>query len=470
MLRLWTSGLADATQVLSRLLSTPNSSTRDLPMISRLLTPRSKSIRLSLFFSFSLLGLCLILGACGGSGSESGTPSGDAAGTASSDTPATPDFQARAVELAHEYLLTDGHIDVPYRLEDHPADVSEATEDGDFDFPRAKKGGLDVPFMSIYIPAERQQDAEGGAKELADKLIDGMDALSAEHPDKFAKVATTEEAYAAFAQGKIGVAMGMENGAPIEGDLANLQHFFDRGIRYITLTHSKNNHISDSSYEEPENRKWDGLSPFGEEVVAKMNDLGVMVDVSHISDAAFWDVIEITKAPVIASHSSCRHFTPGFERNMSDEMIVQLAENGGVIQINFGSSFLTPEANNHSKARWAAMAAYAQENGLERESEELQAYGETYMAENPFPYAGLDDVVAHIDHVVKLVGVDHVGLGSDFDGVGDSLPTGLKSVADYPNLVAALLEKGYSDEDIEKILGGNVLRVWQEVERVAAES
>ena len=422
----------------------------------------------ALFFALVLLSLLSV--ACGGSGTGD-APAGPASETADAGTEAaSSEAQSRAETLAHEYLLTDGHIDVPYRLEEDPADVSQATDSGDFDYPRAKKGGLDVPFMSIYIPADYQQDAEGGAKELADKLIDGMDALSADHPDKFAKVTNTDEAYTAFSEGKVGIAMGMENGAPIEGDLANLQHFYDRGIRYITLTHSKNNHISDSSYEPPDNRKWDGLSPFGEEVVAGMNELGIMVDVSHVSDAAFWDVMEVTKAPAIASHSSCRHFTPNFERNMSDDMIIALAENGGVIQINFGSSFLTAEAQQHSSGRWAALRAYAEEHGLQRGDEELTAYGEQYMKDNPFPYASLDDVVVHIDHVVQLVGVDHVGLGSDFDGVGDSLPTGLKSVADYPNLVAALLEKGYSDEDVEKILGGNVMRVWREVERVAAES
>ena len=434
------------------------------------LTPRFKSFRLSFLLSLALLGLCLLLGACAGSDSGEAPAGPTSAQADAGSEAAASENQTRAEMLAHEYLLTDGHIDVPYRLEEEPADVSQATEGGDFDYPRAKKGGLDIPFMSIYIPAERQMDAEGGAKELADKLIDGMDALSTDHPDKFTKVTNTTEAEVAFSEGKIGIAMGLENGAPIEGDLANLQHFYDRGIRYITLTHSKNNHISDSSYEPPDNRKWDGLSPFGEEVVAKMNELGVMVDISHVSDAAFWDVMEITRAPAIASHSSCRHFTPNFERNMSDEMIVALAENGGVIQINFGSSFLTAEAQQHSTGRWAALRAYAEENGLQRGDEELTAYGEQYMKDNPFPYATLDDVVAHIDHVVQLVGVDHVGLGSDFDGVGDSLPTGLKSVADYPNLVAALLDKGYSDEDIEKILGGNVMRVWREVERVAAES
>ncbi|XP_020907881.1 putative dipeptidase CPSG_01350 [Exaiptasia diaphana] len=290
--------------------------------------------------------------------------------------------------------------------------------------------------MSIYIPAEYQET--GGAKDFADSLIDMVEKFETDHPDKFDVVSSIDEVLAAKAAGKVALPLGIENGAAVEDDLANLEHFFNRGVRYITLTHSKNNQICDSSYEEPDNRKWNGLSPFGKEVVAEMNRLGIMIDISHVSDDAFYQVMELSQAPAIASHSSCRHFTPGFERNMDDEMIRKLAENGGVIQINFGS-------------------------------EELNAYIESYREQNPFPYATLDDVVAHIDHVVKLVGIDHVGLGSDYDGVGDSLPEGLKDVSEFPNLIEALLVKGYSDEDIEKILSGNVIRVWKAVEAKAAE-
>jgi len=401
----------------------------------------------------SLTGL-LLLGAC--------SPSQTGDDSAGPDEAVTEDLQAQAERLAHEVLVVDTHVDVPYRLEEEMEDISQATEKGDFDYPRAKTGGLDAPFMSIYVPASYQ---EGGAKDYADKLIDLVESFERDHPDKFAVATSPEEVRQAVAEGKIALPMGMENGAPIEGDLTNLQHFYDRGIRYITLTHSENNHICDSSY--ADERKWNGLSPFGREVVAEMNRLGILIDISHVSDDTFYQVIDLTRAPVVATHSSCREYTPGFERNMSDEMIQKLAENGGVIQINFGSAFLTEGANKYSNEMWPAIRKYAEEHGLERGDPELEAYQEKYREEHPYPYAELSDVVEHIEHVIELVGVDHVGLGSDFDGVGDSLPEGLKDVSDLPNLIRALLERGHSEEDIAKICGGNLMRVWEEADRVA---
>jgi membrane dipeptidase len=281
-------------------------------------------------------------------------------------------------------------------------------------------------------------------------------------------VAGADEAAAVVGTGKVGFALGIENGAPIEGDLANLKHFHDRGVRYITLTHSKNNHICDSSYEEADHRRWNGLSPFGRELVGAMNDIGMMIDASHVSDAAFEQVIELSRAPVIASHSSLRHFTPGWERNLSDEMVAAIGRNGGVVQINFGSSFLRGDAQTQGSAYWAAGAAFMAEHGVSRESEEMKAWDAAYWADKTKIYADVTDVADHIDRVVALAGIDHVGLGSDFDGVGDSLPTGLKDVSQYPNLIAVLLERGYGEEDVEKICGGNLLRVWREVERIAA--
>jgi membrane dipeptidase len=261
--------------------------------------------------------------------------------------------------------------------------------------------------------------------------------------------------------------MGMENGSPLEGDLAALQHFHERGIRYITLAHSLSNHISDSSYDE--NRQWNGISEFGVEVVHEMNRLGIMVDVSHLSDEAFWQVLEISAVPVIASHSSARHFTPGWERNMSDEMITALAEKGGLIMINFGSAFITEEAHQYSLERWPASRAFVAEHSDMSREDAQKAFAARWEAEHgPMPYASLDDVLDHFDHVVRLVGVDHVGIGSDYDGVGDSLPTGLKDVSAYPNLVEGLLRRGYSEADVRKILGENLLRVWQAIDDYAA--
>ena len=376
------------------------------------------------------------------------------------------EMNPRAVELAKQFLLIDTHIDVPYRLNDHPDDVSGPTETGDFDFPRAVRGGLDVLFVSIYVPAEYQET--GGAKDFADKMIAMVEGIVAEHPDKFEMVASADEAAAVPGSGKLGFAMGIENGAPIEDDLANLKYFFDKGVRYITLTHSENNQICDSSYAtEP---TWQGLSPFGRDLVVEMNKIGMLVDISHVSDAAFEQVLELTQAPVIASHSSCRHFTPGWERNMSDEMITALGRNGGVIQINFGSTFLREDSYNQRVAYWKAREVHMAENELEEDSEQMAAWDEAYWLDKTKLYADVTDVADHIDRVVDLAGIDHVGIGSDFDGVGDSLPTGLKDVSQYPNLIAVLLERGYSEEDVEKICSGNLMRVWREVERIAAES
>jgi membrane dipeptidase len=245
-----------------------------------------------------------------------------------------------------------------------------------------------------------------------------------------------------------------------------VQRYFDMGARYITLCHTRNNDICDSSTD-PKGPEFHGLSDFGEKVVAEMNRLGMIVDISHVSDETFYDVIKITKAPVIASHSSCRHFTPGWERNMNDEMIKALAENGGVIQITFGSSFLSGKIKDMRYERSKTVSKYIKENNLS--GEKAKEYRKKYYAEHPVPYADVKDIADHIDYVVNLVGIDFVGIGSDFDGVGDSLPTGMKDVSGYPNLIAELLNRGYTEEDIEKIFSGNIFRVWREVEKIASQ-
>jgi membrane dipeptidase len=358
-------------------------------------------------------------------------------------------------------IIVDGHIDVPHRVFDQWVDVTQATDGGDFDYPRAKLGGLNAPFMSIYVPAAL--DGTHASTQRAHALIDHVEALVGRAPEKFAIARSPDDVERHFKEGKISLPLGMENGAPINGDLTNLDAFYQRGIRYITLTHSKSNAISDSSYDD--NKQWDGLSAFGEELVRGMNQRGIMVDVSHVSDAAFYDTLRITKAPVIASHSSLRKFTPGFERNMDDAMLQALAKNGGVIMINFGSTFVDAEARKWSDARSLEVEAMEKKHGAD--SEVVRHFIDSYRDRIPFPYASADDVVEHIDYAVKLIGVDHVGLGSDYDGVGDSLPIGLKDVASYPVLIQGLIERGYSDQDIRKILGLNLLRVWREVEKVA---
>jgi membrane dipeptidase len=406
----------------------------------------------------------MLLASCGAS--EDGAAPAPQPGAASDAQESPPvEASARAKELAMSSIIVDTHVDVPYRLDEEWADISGATEDGDFDYPRAVAGGLNAPFMSIYTPAELQ--TEGGSRELAEKLIDLVNEIAAHSPDKFALAYSPLDVEKQFAEGLISLPLGMENGAPIEDDIANVAHFYDRGIRYVTLAHSLSNLISDSSYDD--DKRWGGLSEFGIEVVREMNRLGIMVDVSHISDEAFWDVMEVTRAPAIASHSSARHFTPGWERNMADDMIVRLAENGGLVMINFGSDFLTGEAFAYSGARREAFTKYIEGNGLDGEDEEVRRqFGERYELENgAYPYATLEQTLDHFDHVIGLTSIDNVGIGSDYDGVGDSLPIGLKDVSSYPNLVEGLLRRGYDDDDIRKILGENLLRVWREVEGVA---
>jgi membrane dipeptidase len=367
-------------------------------------------------------------------------------------------------------LIVDTHIDAPYRLwEQHQSgqeidDISKITT-GNFDFTKAKSGGLNVPFFSIYLPAETEED--GSAYEVANNLIDMVEDIVTLSPDKFTLIKSTDDISSLDIKNTLGVVLGMENGAPIEGDLSRVQFFYDRGIRYITLTHSKTNHISDSSYDE--NIQWGGLSDFGKQLIEEMNSVGIMVDISHVNDDAFYQAIEISNTPVIASHSSLRHFTPGFERNVDDEMLKALAKKGGVIQINFGSSFISEAPGLY----FDKIKKYINDQVIDLKNaskEDIDKVRAEFMSNNPFPYANVSLVADHIDRVVVLVGIDHVGLGSDFDGVGDSLPEGLKDVSMYPNLIKELLNRGYKKEDIRKILSGNLLRVWKQVESYAREN
>jgi len=376
-----------------------------------------------------------------------------------------------ATQIAQSTIVVDGHVDLPYRmkvggftLKREVLDVSVRTPDGNFDYPRAKEGGLDAPFMSIYIPAANQA-IPGASKALADTLIAMTERIAATFPGKFAMAYSPADVRANFANGLISLPMGMENGAGIEDDLANVAYFHRRGIRYITLTHGKDNLIGDASYDTTATHG--GLSDYGAKVVAEMNRLGIMVDLSHVSDNTFRDALAVTKVPVIASHSSVRKFTPGFERNMSDELIQGLAKNGGVMMINFGGAFLDSAYTAGTAKVREHVVNWLAENKLARSNPRAQQYIEEYTAmHTPFPTVAR--VADHFDHVVRLVGIDYVGLGSDYDGVGDSLPTGLKDVSMFPNLFSELLRRGYSKEDLEKICYKNIFRVWQAVEDFAA--
>ena len=332
-----------------------------------------------------------------------------------------------AQELAQEMIIIDTHLDTPIQLYMQQSkngfyeDITKASS-LHFDFDRAVSGGLNVPFFVIFTPPSAEE--KGTAFEMAKDLIKILEDIMNKHPSKFRLVKSPEEI--TNEKGVMQVVYGMENGAPIENKLSNIKVFSDMGINYITLAHSKSNHISDSSYDS--NKNWGGLSPFGRKVVAEMNKQGVMIDISHVSDAAFYEVLKLTKTPVIASHSSLRHFVPGFERNVSDDMLRELAKNEGVIQICFGSEFIA----------------------------EKKKY--------PNLVVTVKDVADHIDRVKKLVGIDHVGIGSDYDG-WRNFPVGLEDTSTYPNLIKELLNRNYTKEEIEKIFGGNLLRVWREVKK-----
>ncbi|MEO6519607.1 MAG: dipeptidase [Pseudoxanthomonas sp.] len=369
-----------------------------------------------------------------------------------------------ANQLAQDAVIVDTHIDAPSQLLGEWKDLGKLTAGREFDYPRARQGGLDVAFMSIYTSP--QQDQGGTARQIADQQIDAVQAMVGRHPDKFALLTSPADVERLRAGGHVLLALGMENGAPIGDDLSQLARFHERGVRYITLAHSASNRISDSSYDRT--RQWQGLSPFGRDVVAEMNRLGIMVDVSHLSDAAVAQALALSTVPVIASHSGFRHFTPGFERNLSDTLAKAIAAKGGVVQITFGVGFVNRKAADDLQAYFNAEAAIDQRNALARAAgtplEDKDAFDKEWDRSHPAPATPIEAVLDQVDYAVKLIGIDHVGLGSDFDGVSGNLPEGLRSVADYPNLIAGLQARGYSDEQLRKFLGGNLLRVWAAVE------
>ena len=369
-----------------------------------------------------------------------------------------------ARRLAQDALIVDTHIDAPGELQSKWEDLGKLTPNREFDYPRAREGGLDIAFMSIYTsPSE---DDAGVARQVAHAQIDSVEAMVGRHPDKFAVLTSPADLQRLHTDGRVLLALGMENSAPLGDDLSQLAQFHARGVRYITLAHSVSNRISDSSYDR--NRQWKGLSPYGRKVVAEMNRLGIMVDVSHLSDDATRQAVELSRVPVIASHSGLRHFTPGFERNLSDELAKAIAAKGGVVQVVFGIGFVNRQAADDLQAKFAARTALNARNSAAAQAgkplEDAKAFETEWDRTHPIPVTPISAVVDQIDYAVKLIGIDHVGIGSDFDGVSGNLPEGLRNVADYPNLVAALQVRGYSDQDLRKILGGNLMRVWAAVE------
>jgi membrane dipeptidase len=376
------------------------------------------------------------------------------------------ELRSYANELAQRFIIVDGHIDLPdllmekkYQVGVHSIDTILSTGKGEFDHNRAVAGGLDAPFMSIYIPLQYQSRPDMG-KGLADSLINSVEGIARLLPDKFALATSPDDIENNTRAGKISLPMGMENGSPIGNSLDNLDYFYNRGIRYITLTHNKDNQICDASRDSA--HTWGGLSPFGREVVARMNDLGIMVDISHVDDSTFYDVMAVTKAPAIASHSSCRAIAPGVARDMTDDMIRKLGENGGVIMINYYTAFLDSAVGNNARR----LRALLRSKNLSEDDSLARPVIEQFRKDHPVT-TSVETVADHIDNVVRVAGIDHVGIGSDFDGVSGELPAGLEDVSTYPNLIYTLLKRGYSEEDIGKICSGNIFRVWRKVEEVS---
>lgn len=343
-----------------------------------------------------------------------------------------------AEKIHRSLLLIDTHNDVTsYTV--RGGDIGKLSTTTQTDIPRLRAGGVGATFFAVYVGAEFAKQGRAAHRTL--QMIDTVKRdIAGRYPNDFELVTTADGIVSTHKRGKMAALMGIEGGHAIEDDLRLLRTFYDLGIRYMTLTHSNNNSWADSSGDTP---KHNGLTAFGKSVVAEMNRLGILVDVSHVSDKTFQDVLEVSKAPVFASHSSCRALSR-IPRNMTDEMIQALAKKGGVIQINFGCEFLSQKSADTS--RWSTPQL------------------STGQKITP---ATIDDVVAHIDHVRKIAGIDHVGIGSDFDGV-ECVPVGLEDVSKFPALTKALLAKGYSPKDIAKVYGDNLLRVMRAVEKLSS--
>jgi len=356
---------------------------------------------------------------------------------------------AHARRLSAEAIGIDSHIDTIQHVLIGGADLSQRLNYGHVDIPRLHEGGMKAPFFALWCPVY-YHGAEAVRRTL--ELRDAMQKVLDAHPDQIKLATTATDIERIVKSGKIAAFLTVEGGHQIDDDLAVLRTYYRLGIRSMTLTHFRNNDWADSSTDKPEHN---GLTDFGKSVVREMNRLGMLVDVSHVSDKTFFDAIAVSTKPVILSHSSCRAISD-IPRNATDDMLRALAKNGGVVGINFGEGFISPKDAAKLKATIASMSEAPEMTGRK-----LDAYAaEEYRRElTPFHAAAtIDDVVAQIDHAVKVAGIDHVGIGSDFDGIAGP-PQGLGDVSKMPSLVAALLRHGYSDNDIKKILGGNYLRV-----------
>lgn len=374
----------------------------------------------------------------------------------------------KAAKIHEKALTIDTHADVPINMMKPGFDIAVEhdyeKERSQIDFPRMIKGGMDGMFFAVYLgQGKRSDEANAEAKQKALAIFDKIHGAVKNNPNIAGIATTSKDAYRLQKEGKRAVFIGMENGWPIGKDISNLKMYYDLGLRYVTLSHSSNNDICDSSTD-GDGPEFNGLSALGEEVVKEMNRLGMMVDISHVSDSTFYDVIKLTKAPVIASHSSCRALCD-VPRNMTDEMIKTLAKNGGVIQINFVPGFVKKPSQPHEMSLKALRLKIRQTDLSDADKkalrDEMKAINEKYKSDMPT----LKEAVDHIEHVIKLTSVDHVGIGMDLDGGGEVI--GLQDVSQIGGITEELVQRGYSAKDIEKIWGGNIMRVLDQVEKAA---
>jgi membrane dipeptidase len=373
----------------------------------------------------------------------------------------------KKADKIHSTILTlDTHCDTPMEIHRSDFDLGVRHDEGCVDFPRMKEGGLDAEFFAVFIGQGPRDDSSYNM--VHNRALEIFDAIhkNVEKNSSMAEIAySPDDACRLRKAKKIAAFIGVENGYPIGKDISRIKQYYDLGARYITLSHSRNNDICDSSTD-PRGPEHDGLSDFGEEVVREMNRLGMMVDVSHISDEAFFDVLKVSEAPIIASHSSCRALCES-PRNLTDDMLLSLKENKGVIQICILSNYIKPpEPNPELDAKLKEIhEQYGDYNALSDEMKK-EMRDESRDAQKKYEkLATVKDVVDHIDHVVQVIGIDYVGIGTDFDGGGGV--EGCRTVAEMKNITVELLQRGYSKADIEKIWGGNLIRVFREVEKSA---
>ena len=376
------------------------------------------------------------------------------------------DISARAKKLHFSCIVVDTHDDTTQRFLDGRFDIGERSSSGSIDVPRMKEGGLGAIFFSIWIPS-KVTGPEAVNRAMAQ--IDAVREQVRKHPKDMVLATTAAEIREARKQGKIAALMGVEGGHMINANLGVLRSYAALGVRYMTLTHSGNDEWADSSTDKAVHN---GLTDFGKEVVREMNRLGVIVDISHVSDKTFYDALETSKAPLFASHSSCRAICDA-PRNMTDQMMKDLAAKGGVVQINYHVGFLSQEFRDAEKANPEinkAISAEVTKRCGENEGCQLMEgdrITREYVEQGKLPRVDFSKIIEHIDHAVKVAGVEHVGLGSDFDGA--NMPYGMEDATKLPKITEALLKKGYSEGEVKKILGENTLRIMTEVERVSRE-